>query len=169
MATKTAAKRRVPEPSPAPGVPPKSRIESRDGLWVVMFGRMKQYGDTTIERPGQVIRRQYLRNDDVLLKRGYVKPLADIEEIEQCTVCGLVFTGTNTSGPFRDHRGYARHDLSQTDLDSGITQEHTPPHRVSDPNNPDAETEWDLEPDGAPGMSKMEEAQPGGARISLGR
>ena len=168
------AKRRkrhgVAEPSPAPGQPPASRVEDRHGLWVVVSGRMKQYGDYVIERPNQVIRQQHLKNDDLLLKHNYVRPLSETEEMEQCGACGLVFLGSITSGAYRAHLGFARHDLAQTDLDTGLSRPDGRPHRVGDESNPDADNagDWDLEPDGAPGPAKLEEELPQGARVSMG-
>lgn len=175
MATTKDEKRRkrreVPEPSPAPGVPPKARVEDRHGLWVVNSSRMKQYGDCVIERTGQVIRRQHLRNDDVLLKHGYVRPIEEDEEAEQCASCGLVFLGDALSGSFKTHRAFARHDLAKTDLDASIQTPSGRPHRVGDlAADPDASDagDWDLEPDGAPGARKLEEETPRGVTVSMG-
>lgn len=170
--TKKRSKRReavVDEPSPAPGKPPKSKVESRDGLWVVTSGRMKQYGDCLIEQPGQVIRKQHLKNDDVLLKHNYVRPLRDEEEMEQCKTCGLVFTGSVTTGAYMAHLGRARHDLTQADLDAGIERRAPKKSREGSEANPDADNagEWDLEPEGSPPPTKLESEFPRGVQTTL--
>lgn len=158
------------EPSPAPGIPAKTQAFDRRGLWVVVSGRMKQYGDYLIESPGQIIRQQYLRNDDLLLKHHYVKPLQDQEDVTQCKSCGLMFLGTITIGPYKSHLAYARHDLAKTDLDADMQHPagRRPP-RVGDEANPDADNagEWDLEPDGTPPATKLEDESPGGVRVSM--
>lgn len=170
----TAKKRRerresFDEPSPEPGKPAKTQALSRKGLWVVNSGRMKQYGDYVIEGPGQIIRQQYLRNDDVLLKLGYVRPLKSRDETTQCKACGLVFLGTLTVGPYKAHLAAARHDLAQTDLDSGTTRPDGRKRRVGDESDPDSDSggDWDLEPEGAPAPSKLEEESPSGVRVSM--
>lgn len=132
--------------------------ESRRGLWVVMSGRMKQYGDLVIERPGQVIRPAYLRNDDVLLKHNYVKPLKRVEEIKECERCGLMFLGNSISGPYQKHLAYARHDLNKLDLDASIKGKDGKKPRVGDASedpDSDASGAWDLEDEGAPPPTKM--------------
>lgn len=170
----TKAKRRrreeVDEPSPAPGKPAKTHALGRKGLWVVISGRMKQYGDYVIESPGQIIRQQHLRNDDLLLKHGYVRPLKKHEDITQCKSCGLIFLGTITTGPYKSHLGAARHDLEQTDLDSGTQRPSGRRRRVGDESSPDADNagDWDLEPEGAPPPTKLEDESPQGVRISMG-
>jgi len=161
----------IDEPSPAPGAPPKSRVESRVGLWVVNSGRMKQYGDYVIERVGQVVRRQYLRNDELLLKHGYVVPLQEHMEARRCESCGLTFTGSVMSGPYKAHLEYARHDMAKVDLDTGLQAPDGRKPRVGDPGaDPDVEdrSDWDLEPEGAPAERKLEEESPRGVRLSLG-
>lgn len=143
--------------------PPKARSEEkidRRGLWVVNTNRMKQYGDVAVERIGQVIRQQWLRNDDVLLKHNYVRPLEDHEEFELCEPCGRMFLGHNLGGPFRTHREFARHDLATLDLDSGAKAQEYRHHRVGDVRaDPDSEHdgEWDLEQEGAPPPTKIEQ------------
>ena len=173
MANTGTKRRRRREPVPEPSTPAATKtVLDRRGLWVVVSGRMKQYGDVRIERPGQVIRQQYLRNDDVLLKHNYVSPLQDHEDAERCEVCGLVFTGSVTAGSYKAHREYARHDLAKVDLDAGTVTEGSEKARVGDiVEDPDSEAggEWDIEPDGAPGEKKLEEINPGGVRVSMGR
>lgn len=149
----------------------KSKDDSRRGLWVVTFGRMKQYGDLAIERPGQVIRQQHLMNDEKLLKHGYVRPLTKHEEFRPCDSCGLTFLGSITSGPYKSHREYARHDLAKVDLDSGTVAPDGRVPRADVEGDPDSAKggEWDLERDGAPPATKLEEEVPSREiRTSLG-
>lgn len=166
MATKTRRKT-----NPEPVSEPKKKEDSRRGLWVVTFGRMKQYGDLTIERPGQVIRKQHLINDEKLLKHGYVRKLTKHEDVRQCPVCGLTFLGSETSGPYKSHLGYARHDLAKLDLDIGTS---TPDGRVSRADvegDPDSAQggEWDLERGDTPPVTKLEDEVPSReATVSLG-
>jgi hypothetical protein len=132
---------------------------------------MKQYGDLPIERTGQVIRRQYLRNDDLLLKHGYVRALEDHDDLERCPACGLIFLGNSISGPYKQHLAYARHDLAKLDLDTGLGSPDGRKHRVGDvAADPDADAsdDWDLEPEGAPTMPKLEDESPRGVRVSMG-
>lgn len=156
--------------NPEPVSEPKKKEESRRGLWVVTFGRMKQYGDIEVERPGQVIRQQYLINDDKLLKHGYVRPLTKHEDVQQCKVCGLTFLGSITSGPYKSHIGGVKHG-SKLDLDAGTS---TPDGRVARADvegDPDSAKggEWDLEPGDAPPVTKLEEEIPSReATVSLG-
>ena len=142
--------------------------QSRIGLWVVVSGRMKQYGDLVIERPGQVIRPAYLRNDDVLLKHNYVKTLKRHEDFETCKRCGLAFLGDSISGPFQKHLAQARHDLNKIDLDSRIKGKDGKKRRAGDSSeDPDSDSgnDWDLEEEGSPPPTKMEGS---GAVMSLG-
>ena len=170
MAVKTTRRKTAPEPSPEPGKPAKTQALDRRGLWVVVSGRMKQYGDFVIERPGQVIRQQYLKNDDLLLKHNYVRLLKDEEDVEQCQSCGLVFLGTVLAGPYQSHLSYARHDLATVDLDTGVKSGHRPSPRTGDiSGDPDSDDggDWDLEREGAPAEPKLEQISPGGVRVSL--
>lgn len=144
-----------------------SKEPSRRGLWVVVAGRMKQYGDMAIERPGQIIRQAYLKNDNLLLKHNYVRPLDRDEEYETCTPCGSMFLGTSISGAYQAHLAFARHDLVKVDLDSGTKSPSGRKQRTGDPTeNPDSEAggDWDLEPEGQPPVTK---AKGSGARVSV--
>lgn len=161
----------VPEPVPTTKSKSAQEVKDRHGLWVVVSGRMKQYGDFKIEAPGQVIRQQYLRNDDLLLKGVYVRPLQDDEEVRKCKACGVVFIGSVTSGPYKTHLARARHDLAKLDLD---TRTSTPDGRVpssdvaGDPDSDsDGAADWDLEPEGTPPPTRMEQENPGGVSVKL--
>jgi len=144
---------------------PEARRKRRHNLWVVDSGRMKQYGDTVIESPGQVIRRAYLRNDTKLLESGYVRPVEESEDFRKCKSCGTLWLGTATSGPYKNHLARARHDQAKADLDTGTTGSDGKEHR-SAAGDPDGEGEWDLEPDGAPPPTKETKSK---ETISLGR
>ena len=76
---------------------PEARIRRRRNLWVVSSGRMKQYGDTVVESPGQVIRREFMRNDQKLLDIEYVRPVEESENYKKCKACGRTFLGNSTS------------------------------------------------------------------------
>lgn len=167
MAT-TKTKKRPTNPEPV-SEPSKKEL-SRRGLWVVIFGRMKQYGDLAVERPGQVIRQQYLMNDDKLLKHGYVRPLTRHEDVRQCAACGLTFLGSETSGPYKSHLEYVRHDKAKLDLDAGTSTPDGKVPRADAEGDPDSTRggEWDLEQEGAPPVTKMEPENPGGVRVSMG-
>jgi len=161
----------IAEPVSSKPKPSQATVDRR-GLWVITSGRMKQYGDFVIERPGQIIRQQYLKNDELLLKHSYVRPLQDEEELTQCSVCGLMFLGSVTTGPYKSHLAYARHDLAKVNLDAGTATKDGKRARTGDiAEDPDsgAGGEWDLEPDGAPGERKLEEESPHGVRVSIGR
>lgn len=140
MATKTRSKK-------------VSRKARRRNLWVIESGRMKQYGDQVIESPGQVVRRGYLRNDAKLLDIGYVRPVEEHEDFKKCRSCGLMFLGTATSGPYKNHLDRARHDAAKADLDTGET---APDGKVPEnaQSDPDGSGNWDLEPEGAPPPTK---------------
>ncbi len=149
---KTTAKKKTPSRE-------RESAESRRGLWVVVSGRMKQYGDLVIERPGQVIRPAYLRNDEVLLKHNYVKPLKKHEDITTCDRCGSTFLGDAISGPYQNHLADARHDLNKLDLDSGAKGKDGRKKPVGDNSeDPDSDGggEWDLEDEGASPPTKMD-------------
>lgn len=137
---------------------PEARRKRRRNLWVVDSGRMKQYGDTVIASPGQVIRRTFMRNDVKLLEIGYVRPVEEQEDFRKCKSCGKMFLGTATAGPYKNHLALARHDQARADLDSGTTQPDGKKHR-SAAGDPDGGGEWDLEPDGAPPPTKETKAQ----------
>lgn len=165
---KTKEKRRTPV-AEVP-LPPK-KADERRGLWIVVSGRMKQYGDDVIERPGQIIRQQYLRNDDVLLKHNYVRLLDEHDDMEKCQSCGAMFLGSVTAGPYKAHLAYARHDLATLDLDTGLAGKDGRVLRVgdiaADPDSNDS-GDWDLETEGAPSAGRLEEEAPGGVRLSMG-
>lgn len=136
------------------------KADSRRGLWVVDFGRMKQYGDLVIEGPGQIIRRANLVNDGKLLSLGYVHPLRKGEDYETCPSCGLMFAGSSISGAYRSHLEKARHDINgKIDLDSSAKgRKKAPARRVGNEDAPDSEGggEWDLEREGAAPPSKVQ-------------
>lgn len=135
------------------------QVANRGRLWVVVSGRMKQYGDTRVERPGQVIRPASLLNDDKLLKVGYVRPLKRHEEFETCKPCGGMFLGDAITGPYKQHLALARHDLNKIDLDSNVKGKDGKKPRVGDSSeDPDSESgsAWDLEDDGAPPPTKVQ-------------
>lgn len=136
------------------------KAEDRTGLWVVVQGRLPQYGTQVIERPGQVIRQEYLRNDDVLLKHRYVRLLEEHEDVRLCEQDGMLFLGSNTVGPYKSH-------LDQT---HGARTRKAKDAHESEAANPDSDsrTRWDLEEEGAPPPTKMEDEQPGGVRMSIG-
>ncbi len=134
------------------------KVASRGRLWVVVSGRMKQYGDMRVERPGQVIRPAGLLHDDKLLKLGYVRPLKRHEEFETCDPCGGMFLGDSIAGSYKQHLAYARHDLNKIDMDTSIKGKDGKKPRVGDASeNPDVESksEWDLEDTGAPPPTKV--------------
>ena len=114
---------------------------------------MKQYGDQTIEAPGQIIRRGYMRNDVKLLEIGYVRPVEVHEDFKKCRSCGQMFLGTATTGPYKNHLDRARHDAAKADLDTGKTGADG---RVLEnaQADPDGGGNWDLETEGAPGPTK---------------
>ena len=143
-----------------------AREEARRGLWVVTQSSMKQYGDVAIERVGQVIKQQYLRNDDKLLKHGYVRVVNESEDYETCEHCGLVFLGNSITGPFAQHLHFARHDKAVLDLDGPNVKTPKTPGRVGNEDSPDSDNKsvWDLEPDGAPAPTKVEGS---GERVSM--
>ncbi len=85
---------------------------------VVVSTSMPQYGQTTIDGPGQVIELEGLRNDHTLLQYRYVRKLEEEDEVYDCQ-CGRRFVGTAISGPARGHLERARHDQDGVDLDGG--------------------------------------------------
>lgn len=133
---------------------PEARTKRRRNLWVVEAGRMKQYGDTVIESPGQVIRRNYMRNDQKLLDIGYVRPVEESEDFKKCKTCGRMFLGSSTAGPYRNHLQRARHDQAKQDLDVGTTGKDGRKPRDAQ-GDPDGAGDWDIEPEGAPPPTKV--------------
>ena len=135
------------------------KVASRGRLWVVMSGRMKQYGDMRMERPGQVIRPAALLHDDKLLKLGYVRPLKRHEEFETCDPCGGMFLGDSITGSYKQHLAYARHDLNKIDMDTSVKGKDGRKPRVGDSSespDDDSRSEWDLEDEGAPPPTKVQ-------------
>ena len=150
--------------------PTRSSVKDRSGLWVALSGRMAQYGTVKVERPGQVIRQQFLKNDDLLLKHRYVRLLEEHEEIRECESCGLLFLGSITAGPFKLHLDFARHDSEQMDLDAGLKSQSAGGRSDESSANLDSDSgkEWDIEEEGAPPPTKLEDENPQGVRVSMG-
>ena len=144
---------------------PEARIKRRRNLWVVSSGRMKQYGDTVVESPGQVIRREFMRNDQKLLDIEYVRPVEESENYKKCKACGRTFLGNSTAGPYKSHLARARHDQAKQDLDAGTTEKDGRVHREAS-GDPDGSGAWDLEPEGAPPPTKETRQS---QTISMGR
>lgn len=138
----------------------------RSDLWVVIAGQMPSYGDQVIESPGQIIVKKYLRNDEILLRRRYVRPLAREDEYRKCDSCGRRFLGSITSGPYRSHRERARHDQEPVDLDQSVKSPKAAKPRSAAGENPDkadGEGAWDLEEGDSPPVTKIEEDIPSGS------
>lgn len=137
----------------------KRRVaDSRRGLWVVQFGRMKQYGDQVIEGPGQIIRRANLLNDGKLLSAGYVIPLRKDVDYETCPTCGLMFTGSSIAGAYKGHLEQARHDINdKIDVDGPAKGKKVTTQRTGNEDSPDSDGggDWDLETEGAPPPTRV--------------
>lgn len=149
----------------------RKREEERRNLWVVIHGRMKMYDDIKIEGVGQIIERHMLINDGKLLEHGYVRPVEESEDFETCEHDGTVWLGTNLSGPYMNHQKRARHNEAVTDLDNPALSRSAPEpkHRSDADADPNSEKEgaWDLEEEGAPAPTRMEDEVPSGTKITL--
>ena len=113
-----------------------------------------------VEGSGQVLEKQYLKNDAALLRLDYVRPIEDHEDYRACDVpggCGRMFLGSLTSGPFRNHLRLARLG-EEMDVDAQTSEPSRRVHREDVEATPDGEgkASWDLEKEGAPPPTKVE-------------
>lgn len=149
----------------------RKREEERHNLWVVISGKMKMYGDVKIEGLGQIIKRQMLINDGKLLEGGYVRPVEESEDFETCEHDGTLWLGTNLSGPYMNHQQRARHNEAVTDVDNPVLSRSAPDpkHRSDADADPNSEKEgtWDLEEEGAPPPTRLEDEVKSGTKITL--
>lgn len=98
---------------------------------------MKIYGGQPLMQ-GQVFETQNLRNDARLVEIGYLVKMEKDAEVATCISCQLDFV----TPYWRDNHARVAHREQVA-------------HALRTPN-PDSETEWELEPDGAPDPEPME-------------
>ena len=129
------------------------------------------YGNVKIDGIGQIIKRQGLVNDGKLVKGNYVQDVEVDDDFETCDGCGLQFLGTVTSGAYAAHQKRAKHNEGVIDTDNPVLSRDAPPpkHRSDEDRALDSDTEgaWDLEPDGAPSPTKVEDEVGNAPQINL--
>jgi len=108
---------------------------------VVISGRLPMYDGMPITGAGQVIELTYQRNDDLLLKHRYVRPIEDREEVWSCDQCPLEFLGDITSGPAASHLRIAHGPNAGRPAAANA--------------DPDGSGEFPLETEGAPPPTKV--------------
>jgi hypothetical protein len=140
------------------------------GQEVVVVKNLPMYNGQPIDGRGQVIELQYAFNDQKLLRHEYVRLLEKGEEVSRCKSCGLKFVGDSASGnsPYAAHLERARHDLEPIDLDSPAKSPSGRRRRTPDTGAASDDAAQDLELEGAPPPTKMEEERPRRTRVRAG-